>query len=422
MFKEYDVRGEYPTVVSEEKFFFLGAALRHFSDGSDELFLGRDFRKSGNSLANAIASGFLQAGGREVKFLGTIPTPATAFLAGKLGCQVTASHNPPQYNGAKFFKEGRAFFSSELAKVKEAFESEAQKNAVKGALQKDVLGEVDEGEVKRYVEALPEFGTAVFDLCGGAACALKRLFNERIFDSPDPLFERHSAEPKDSTLGELKRKTGIEKKLGLAFDGDADRVIAVDCGKFIPGDVLAAFIAANFFRKGDKVVFSIDCANEVFESAKNAGLKPLWSGVGDVNVLKAAIDAKAAFAAETSGHYSFMRHMAYSDALYAAAKLSSVGSGEVAEFASQFKNTMIREEVFLRADFGKLGVLVRESQGFQSATTIDGIKAFFSDFVFLVRQSKTEPKIRISCEAENRENAEKGIALAKTLLEKTAIA
>ncbi|MFA6048516.1 MAG: hypothetical protein WC792_01040 [Candidatus Micrarchaeia archaeon] len=428
MFKEYDVRGEYPTSVSEEKFYRLGQAL---SGWSDSLVLGRDYRKSGPSLASAIAAGFLQSEGgnagqsREVMFLGPVPTPATAYLGRELGSQVTASHNPPQYNGAKFFRKGNAFSSSELGKVRKEFEKtepSAQTPAAMPQIPALKEGGADaEAELKKYYEALPEFGNAVFDLCGGAACRSKHLFKERIFDAPDPLFERHSAEPKESTLGELKRKCAIEKKLGLAFDGDADRVIAVDKGTFIPGDVFAAFCATNFFKKGDTVVFSIDSSNEAFELAKNAGLKPVWSGVGDVNVLKVALDNRAVFAAEVSGHYSFMEHMAYSDALYAAARVSEVRAGEIAEFALGFKNTVLREEVYVVADFEKLKKLVQAEKGFKSIVTIDGVKAAVRDYCFLVRQSKTEPKIRISCEAESKKAAEDGMALAKKLVEKAAV-
>ncbi len=412
MFKEYDVRGEYPSVVSDENFYFLGRALQGFGK---PLYLGRDFRKSGATLAPHLATGFSEAGG-EVIFLGNIPTPATAFLCGEVGTQITASHNPPQYNGAKFFRAGVPFFKEDLAKLKAGFEKAGSANAPKRPIVGlDASG--NEGELERYFNALPEFGeNALFDLCGGAACGFSRLFKNKIYDVADPLFEKHSAEPKDATLGDLKSKTADGKLLGLAFDGDADRVFAVDRGKVLPGDVLAAFCAQEMFSKGDKITLSIDCQNEFFDFIRDLGLKPVWSGVGDVNVLKTAIENGADFAAEVSGHFSFMKHMAYSDAIYAAAKLSHFKAGSLAEFASQFKNVVVREEVRFSADFEKVKARFSEERGLQSLVTIDGVKAVFEGISILVRASKTEPKIRISSEGKDSGAAKAGVDLAKAVL------
>lgn len=406
MFKEYDVRGKCPQVVNEEKFCRLGKALEKFSK---EMVICHDFRRSGTSLTEALAAGF----SGEVLFLGAAPTPAVAFLGEKLGCSVTASHNPAGYNGAKFSREKRCFWREELLELEKEFEKAKKPGKGKRPLEKD------EALIEKYSLFLPPIERGLFDLCGGAACALKEIFPEKIFGEPDPDYERHSAEPKDETLEELKKRTKGKRVAGFAFDGDADRLVVVDKGKTIAGDVLAAFAAVKLFPKKSRVALTIDCSNEVFRFLRDEGMTVDVAGVGDVNLVKTALEKGAVFAAEKSGHYSFFKHMAYSDGIYAAAVLSQFKAGEFAEFASRFKSVVLKQELFFPVDFGRLEDEVRGERGLESIATIDGIKADFPDYSLLIRASKTEPKIRVNAEAGTRENAEKGLARAVELAGKS---
>ncbi|MFQ5405609.1 MAG: hypothetical protein ACE5DI_00415 [Candidatus Micrarchaeia archaeon] len=407
MFKAYDVRGKYDVDVTEEKFVALGKAL--FSS-SNRLVLGRDFRKSSKTLSSALAQGFASGGG-SIDFLGEVPSPTVAFLSKDLGSCITASHNSAEYNGAKFFKHKRCFFSGELSKLKEGFEK------VEKVVVKSVELTEQAALVKEYEESLPEFKGGLYDLAGGAACGLKKVFPKVVFDSPDPLFERHSAEPKGETLARLKRETLRGRLVGFAFDGDADRLAVCDKGKVVEGDVLAAFVVSNFFKKKDKVVLSVDCSSEVSSFLENEGFKVFWAKVGDVNVLSEGLHRQAAFAAERSGHYSFFSHMPYSDALYASALLSGSRPGALFDFAGQFKSVVLTDALYVSAGFSKISSFLKGQKGFLSESTVDGVKAEFEDFSLLIRASNTEPKIRVNSEAKDGDLAKEGLSLAKQAVE-----
>ena len=400
MFKIHDIRGKYGEDITTDKFKLLGTAAGLFGN---EILIGVDYRPCNTELLGAFCSGF--TGTKTV--IGNAPTPATAFLSRKLGLSITASHNPAGYAGAKFFKKQTYVSEDEMAALKKRFEATKQAaNAASAPTKQPEL-------LEEYIDSLPEFKGGLYDLSGGAACAIKKVFPATIFGDPDPNFERHSPEPKDDTLTVLKEKTrkGV---IGFALDGDADRVIPCDAGIVIEGDVVAAFIAQESFNKNDRIVLSIDCRQEVFDFLRDGGFKVITSKVGDPNVLQAAMANAAKFSAERSGHYSFLSHAPNSDGIYASALLSGTRPGELAEFKKQFKNVTLIEQVFVKADFAKLKELMAERAP-NELVALDGVKAVFEDYALLIRASTTEPKIRINSEARTSELAAKGMALAKQL-------
>ncbi|MFH0835050.1 MAG: hypothetical protein V1881_01775 [Candidatus Micrarchaeota archaeon] len=398
MFRTYDVRGIYGKDITEERFCSLGRAMSSYAK---EIVLGMDYRRHNEELAAAFCAGF----DGEVRFLGRAPTPAIAFHSEKLGAALTASHNPAEYNGLKPFRSRRCFWPEELKEL-EGRTTPCGKMPAK-PLEPD--GELHDG----YVAALPEAGDALFDLCGGAACALKDVFPRRIFDEPDPAYEKHSAEPKDETLAVLKEKS--HEKLGFAFDGDGDRVAVCDRGKVIDGGIIIAFIAENFLKKNDSLAVTLDVSDEVVQYLTDAGFGVEVSKVGDVFVLQKALQEKAAFAGERSGHYSMMKHMPYSDGIYFGLLLSQAKAGEIAEYAERFKAITFIESVYAKIDFVKLEELVRANEP-AWISTIDGIKARFPEYCLLVRASNTEPKVRVNSEAKTRELALRGMREAKELI------
>lgn len=406
MFKIHDIRGEYGKDITPQKFAVLGSAANLFGK---EIVIGMDYRPHNRELSNAFCSGFEG----EKTSIGNAPSPATAFLSRKLGLSLTASHNPPQYAGAKFFRKRTYLTEEEMAALKKRFEETRTKPA------KEAPASEEPALIDEYVNALPEFKGGVFDLCGGAACAVKEIFPNAIFSDPDPLFQRHSAEPKDDTLAVLKEKT-LAGVVGFAFDGDADRVIACDAGIVLEGDVVAAFIASGVLKKGEKVVLSIDCRQEVFDYLAGSGFSVITSKVGDTAVVGTAVKEGAAFSAERSGHYSFLSHAPNSDGIYAAAALSGTRAGELAAFNKRFRNVTLIEPTFVKIDFQKLRALIEDKEP-RELVTLDGVKAVFDDYALLVRASTTEPKIRINSEAKNAELAGKGMALAQELVKKCMV-
>ncbi len=407
MFKELDIRGKYPTEINERKMRILGEAI---SRSAPEIIAGMDYRKNNSVLLRAFAEGY----GKEMIFLGNVPTPALAFSAMGFGIMFTASHNPPEYAGMKFFRNRTYISKEEMGKIKKEFEGIEKKGGRKSGSPTKLNTIESIPLVNHYLDSIPEIQGGVFDLCGGAACALKEIFPKRIFDAPDPEYKKHSAEPKDDTLNGLKKKTIKRNLVGFAFDGDGDRLQVVDKGKLIEGDVAAAFVANRHMKGGDRIVLSIDCRQEVFDFIEDLGLKAITSKVGDAYVVEKALQTGAIFSAERSGHFTFYSHAPNSDGIYAAAVLSGNKAGEFFEFGSQFRNVTCKDEVFYEADFGKLKGLLEEKA--ERVETTDGVRAKFENFTLLIRQSTTEPKIRINSEAKTEERAKEGMRLAKKAL------
>ncbi|MFH1750702.1 MAG: hypothetical protein ABH863_03430 [Candidatus Micrarchaeota archaeon] len=424
MFKELDIRGKYPSEINEGKFRILGHLL---AKRAKSLLVGIDYRKFNPPLLKSLAEGY----GKPVDFVGVLPTPAVAMLSGDYGAMLTASHNPADYSGLKFFRGATYISKEEMGKIRgefELLEEESKKSA--GKLKGEEYGKSSSPEphstaipkhnpiiiprtemVLEYLELIPDIENGIFDLAGGAVCALKELFPKRIFDVPDPEFKKHSPEPKDDTLVELKKETIQSRQIGFAFDGDGDRLQVCDGGKLIEGDITAAFIAENHLKGGDRAVLSIDCRQEVFEFLEDAGIHAITSKVGDAYVVGKALQTDAIFSAERSGHFTFYNHAEVSDGIYASAVLSKHKYGEFAEFAKRFKNVTLKEEVWFKADFGKLKELL-EDAGAEKIETTDGVKAKFENYMLLIRASTTEPKIRINSEAQDSRNAKIGIGTA----------
>lgn len=402
MFKAYDIRGLYGSEVTEEKFARLGKA---FNSLASEIFFGRDYRLHNDELRKSFLEGF---DGR-VMDLGCVPTAAVSFHAKAFGAVLTGSHNPTGYNGLKVIHERHNAFSRELEQLEESFYNNGNYSAGRAARVEDASALLTE-----YLDALPAMEGGVFDLGGGAACAVEHIFPETIFSSPDPQFSCRAPLPEDKSLGELKKKTVEKQKVGFAFDGDADRMVVVDGGVVIDGGAIVCLIAQELLKQGDKIVVNIDFTQEAKDKLEEMGFQVVVCKVGTKHCVEALEKNNAAFAAERNGHYYIPRHLPDSDGFYPAALLSASKPGSILSFAQQFTNVMLVEAVRTQADFEKLAAACERKGGVVGA--LDGVHAVFEDFILLIRASNTEPIVRINSEAKDNELARKGMALAKELL------
>lgn len=411
MFKPHDIRGKYGSEVSLESFYRVGQATAH-TMGMHAL-TARDYRQHHDELEAAFIAGFEEEGGVAHTRLGVVPSPLACHSSKTLGIMFTASHNPSGYVGAKLFLSRTFASENQMSELKNAFD--AIGNAAVPHSFSPLHPTPDATQfIDAYEKSLPPIGEGIFDLAGGAVCSLAHLFEDKIFDSPDPAFSHHSAEPKDETLGVLKEQTLARKKIGYAFDGDGDRLLAVDQGRVIEGHVIACFIAHHTLKKNDKVVLSIDCASEAFTWLRDNGYAPVYAKVGDTNMVETALSCGAKLGAERSGHYTFPPQHAYADGLRAAALVCQhARAGELVELSKQFKNVTVIEAAYHRADFNKMKEMAQRERGVREVITLDGVKAIFDEYTLLIRASNTEPKIRLNSEAKNDEWARKGMEVAK---------
>ncbi|NUN11702.1 hypothetical protein HUU53_03580 [Candidatus Micrarchaeota archaeon] len=397
MFKAYDVRGKYGEEVTEENFIKLGKALNSFSN---KLVLGSDFREKNDSLTKALFSGFE---GEKIS-VGVAPTAAVCFISKDLGVSLTASHNPAGYNGAKFFLNRRPFFEEEMTRAKNNYSTQSTSASSSDSKFNNEL-------LANYVNELPLAENGVFDLGGGAACVFAGLFPETIYSKPDPTYEKHSPEPTKDALIDLIKITKEKNCLGFAFDGDADRVAVVDSGEFIDSNILTAFLASKFAGKNDSIVVTLDISQEVVDFLRNQGLKVFPWMIGDVFVLKKAMQENAVFAAEKGGHYTFPNFLQHSDGIYVSCLLSRTKPGELIEFSKQFSSTSLYENLPGRVVQEKLLTAVTELNPLE-LISVDGVKAVFEDYSFFIRPSNTEPKTRLMAESKNSEKAKQAMSTA----------
>jgi phosphomannomutase len=407
MFTSRDIRGFYGSEITDDKLKILGQVL-----DKRELVIGMDYREYNDKILNAILPSL-----ERVIYVGNVPTPVVPFLTKRSGMMITASHNPPGYNGIKFFKPKRILNAEELQHIKQQYEDAVKQSTKLNESSKTNL-KVDEEQIRRYITSIPEIKEGIFDLCGGAACSFANLFPVSIFNTPDPPFRLHAPEPTNETLDRLKEETMKAEKIGYAFDGDADRVVVIVKGQMIPGDILIAYTATHYLPSKEKLILSFDCSQEVFNYIQDSGQHPYYATVGQSALATEAIKRKAGFIGEYSGHYSFTKFMYYSDPFYFIGKISETKPRELLEFQAQFHNVVLREKVEGRIDYT---LLKQELEKWTDQfVLLDGIKAILAEegASILIRHSQSEPITRINVEGKNIQTAKEILQKVKEIIGK----
>jgi phosphoglucosamine mutase len=371
--------------------------------------VGTDTRTSGDAMKHAVISGLLVAGAR-CQDAGIVPTPTLAFIARGFdaGVMITASHNPPEYNGVKLLNpDGSSFDSSQQVQIEEAVLAESYDIA--GWRELKHSGIYD-GAIERHIDSILQHFKdrlklrVAVDAGGGAASEVTPLLLERLGGevvalncSPSGFFPR-GIEPTEANLQELCRKVKESgAAVGIAHDGDADRMMAVDDrGRFIPGDKLLAILAKAVGTKN--LVTTLDASMAIEEM----GFDVRRTKIGDTWVSEELRNG-GDFGGETSGSWIFPAMSLCPDGIYAAA--------QVAALASQQRLSELVDAVpvypLLRGSTSGNGVEMSRLESNLmdmkplSVSNTDGLKLDFTDGWLLVRPSGTEPKIRLTAEAKN---------------------
>lgn len=449
IFKAYDIRGVVPEELDEALAEKIGAAAGQFFAGKT-IVVGRDMRTSGPAIAQALIRG-LNASGKDVVDIGMVTTPMVPFAVARYvydgGIMVTASHNPKQYNGFKLTARGAepVAYDSGINKIEEMANSGDLPPAESpgSVSQRDILPEY----LDHLMAAAKEIGglKVAIDAGNGMAGYLLPHLLERLpgiqaiplYFQPDGTFPNHGGNPLEpENTAELRRRVVEERAdLGVAFDGDGDRVVFVDeRGEVVPCDLVTALIARQLLRHnpGANILYDLRSSWAVREEIAAHGGTPVMTRVGHSFIKRAMRDVEdavragiavrpgaageplrekdAAFAGEVSGHYYFRQNY-YCDSgamamLEVLALLSQerkplsqliqplrryAGSGEINSEVED-KDAKIEE---LAATYGD-GRLLR----------LDGLSVEFEDWWFNVRPSNTEPLLRLVVEARSREHME----------------
>lgn len=390
--------------------------------------VGSDTRTSSDALKHAVICGLLTAGAR-CEDAGVVPTPTLGFATRKFaaGVMITASHNPPQYNGIKLLNpDGSAFDSGQQGQVEEALSDSltvASWDAIKDS---GIYQDAIERHIERILQDFPDRLKlkVVLDCgCGAASVITPRLLRKlgcevvEINCHPSGFFPR-GIEPTESNLEDLitaTRESGAD--LGIAHDGDADRIMTVDDrGRFIPGDKLLGIFARSVRAK--EVVTTLDASMAIDEM----GFSVRRTRIGDTYVSE-ELKHGGDFGGEPSGSWIFPSVSLCPDGIYAAARVVAI--------ASQQKLSSLVDSIpgypLLRGSISSEGIVMSrlEPQLMPmeplSVSHVDGVKLSFEDGWLLVRASGTEPKIRLTAEARSEARVhqlyDKGLRAIKNCLE-----
>lgn len=430
IFREYDIRGIADTELTQEGVQGLGRALGTYLQraGARSVTLAYDARLSGPRLCDALRGGLL-ASGCDTVDLGMVPTPvlyhAVTRAGGGAGVMITGSHNPPEYNGFKTML-GAGTLHGEA--IQEVYRILRDGDFLSGA------GAASTAEaIPAYVEEVTsQFKFArrvkvVFDAGNGAAGPTLSRMLERLnvdavpmFFEPDGRFPNHHPDPTvEEYLAALKAKvaeTGAD--LGIAFDGDVDRIGAVDeRGRVIWGDILMLIFGREILSRkpGATFIGEVKCSQVMYDELRRLGGNPIMYKTGHSLIKAKMKETKAELAGEMSGHMFFAdRYLGYDDALYSACRLIEIvaASGRPLSAQTEGLPAMICTPE-LRADCPderKFAVVQRTKEYFEQryeTIGIDGVRILFPEGWGLVRASNTQPVLVLRFEASSPELLER---------------
>lgn len=431
LLREYDIRGVVGETLHEADAGAIGRAFGTLvrRDGGTCVAVAYDGRLSSPAMAEALAAG-LRACGLKVLRCGLGPTPQLYFAAQRpevhAGIMVTGSHNPPDFNGFKFVFDGRPFFGEriqELGRIAEAgaFESgEGSEETI--APQEDYVARlVQDYDGTRPLSVAWDAGNGA---AGEAMAALTRCLPGRhflLYEEIDGRFPNHHPDPtKEENLAALREVVEREGcDLGVAFDGDGDRIGVIDdSGRVLWGDQLLILFARDVLRDhpGAPIIADVKSSQILFDEIAKAGGRPIMHRTGHAPIKAKMAEESAPLAGELSAHIFFAdRYYGYDDALYAAVRLLGIlgRSGQsLSAIRAALPAVVNTPEHRLHCPEDRKFALVAEvgarlRDAGVEVNDIDGVRVSSADGWWLLRASNTEPALVLRCEASDEAGLER---------------
>jgi phosphomannomutase/phosphoglucomutase len=445
IFREYDIRGVAGKDLTQEVATAVGGAFAAFlaqKGVKGAISVGRDNRPSGEGLHRALVAGLI-ASGVDVIDIGIVPTPLAYWSQHNLdvvgGIQITGSHNPPEYNGFKLGLNKSSIYGADIQQIYEL--------AVKGKFHRGKGSLRNEQIIDRYIDDIAnrigtlsrdssrdDWGLMGDDLkvvidCGNGAGSLvaPKLFPKLgikprfLFCDSDGTFPNHHPDPTvPKNLEDLiaaVKKDGAD--IGIAFDGDADRIGVIDdTGEIVWGDYLLIIYARDVLArtgKGQSIVFDVKASQALPEAITKAGGTPIMWKTGHSVIEEKMHQTHAPIAGEMSGHMFFAEGFyGFDDALYGAARLLRIvaDSGKsVRELLADVPRFVSTPEIRVDCPDDKKFGIVEEAKNYFGAKyqvlTVDGVRVLFGDGWGLIRASNTQPVIVMRFEARTSEQLER---------------
>ena len=438
IFKAYDIRGTVPDQFDAGVAAAIGVAFARFAH-APRLLMGRDMRPSGVELAAAFAEG-VGSCGVDVVDLGLVSTDLVYFASGKLdapAAMFTASHNPAAYNGIKLCLSGArpVGVDTGLREIKAAVASGATGDADRrGAVTRVDLLDEYAAHVRSFVDAsvLRPLRVIADTANGMGGLVAPKVFEglpftlDVMYGELDGSFPHHPPDPiQVDNLKDLQGRvleTGAD--VGLAFDGDADRVFLVDeNAQPLSGSLTTSIVAKAMLDKhpGSTVIYNLICSKAVPEVIRETGGEPVRSRVGHSFIKQVMADTGAVFGGEHSGHYYFRDNYRADSGLIAALVVLEQLS------TSGLPLSELRRPLERYADSGEINtevtdqaaVIERVAAAFPEAAQdrLDGLTVDLGDWWFNVRPSNTEPLLRLNLEARTPEECERHVGEVLSIIE-----
>lgn len=425
IFKTYDIRGVYPEELNEESGYLIGRAFPLFlEEKAPIIVVGKDGRNSSDNLFNKLKEGLFDSGAKVID-IGLSTTPLLNYAVAKNGyiggIMVTASHNPPEFNGFKLIKKkALQIYGDDIKKIEEIIKKTDFTQKQKGFFdnkRKEILNSyishiVSFGNNTKKLKIIADYANGASSVTGVPVFEKLNIEVKSIFDQIDGNFPNHLPNPAE--LKNLKTIIGEIKKgdydLGVFFDGDGDRAFIIDeRGEVVYPDILLAALSKEELSKkpGEKIYFDLRFSKITAEKIKEAGGIPDMMRVGNPFYKEKLINQGGLMGAELSGHLMHKDNFCIDDGLFMTVKtinFLSKKNKKLSEIVKPLKKYYQSEEINIKVSDKKRALQKIKNHFLEGKSyDIDGVYLEFEDWWLSVRESNTEDLVRIRLEANSKE-------------------
>ncbi len=428
IFREYDIRGkvsdDFPPEVVEALGKGFGTYIKR--SGGQEIALSGDVRLTTPDLMEQFKTGVLSTGVDVIK-IGILPTPANYYSMFSLGVagavQITGSHNPPEFNGFKLSRDKKAVFGEAIQEIRVIIEKEDYETGEGSEASYDILTKykrmiASKIDIKKPMKVVMDCGNAAGAICAPEIFKNLNVELTELYCDVDGTFPNHHPDPtvKENLVDLISLVKQGSYDIGLAFDGDADRVGVVDeTGDIVWADQLIALFLPEVVEEGDEILYDVKCSQALEEMIVKYGGKPVMWKTGHSLIKQRMSELNCKLGGEMSGHIFFADdYFGYDDAIYVAARIVQTLSRtdqKLSQLKAELPKYYSTPEMRLEAESDEEKFrIAKEAVAYftenYDCSTVDGVRIKFGDGWGLVRSSNTQPVIVCRFEANTAERME----------------
>ena len=428
IFREYDIRGKVSDDFPPELVEALGKGFGTYikRSGGQEIALSGDVRLTTPDLMEQFKTGVLSTGVDVIK-IGILPTPANYYSMFSLGVagavQITGSHNPPEFNGFKLSRDKKAVFGEAIQEIRVIIEKEDYETGEGTEASYDILTKykrmiASKIDIKKRMKVVMDCGNAAGAICAPEIFKNLNVDLTELYCDVDGTFPNHHPDPtiKENLADLISLVKQGSYDIGLAFDGDADRVGVVDeTGDIVWADQLMALFLPEVVEEGDEILYDVKCSQALEEMIIKYGGKPVMWKTGHSLIKQRMSELNCKLGGEMSGHIFFADdYFGYDDAIYVAARIVQTLSRtdqKLSELKAELPKYYSTPEMRLEAESDEEKFrIAKEAVAYftenYDCSTVDGVRIKFGDGWGLVRSSNTQPVIVCRFEANTAERME----------------